>query len=460
MKENKKSEECAQNRFKVITPVLVALDEGADEAKLAQVKREVCIQNGISRRTLMRWVDAHKKDGFNGLKPIPRSGGTSVLLEELIEEAILLRREVPMRSVSTLIEIIELEGKAPKGLIKESTLQEKLMERGFGARQMKLYQQTGVAARRFQRTERNDLWQADIKYGPFITVAGNKKQTYLVAFIDDATRYIVHAEFYGSKESVVVEDCLRKAIIKEGLPQRLYFDNGGEFRNKWMERVCAKLGIKLLYCKPYSPESKGKVERFNRTVDAFYAEASLQNLSTLDGYNRNLNIWLSECYHNREHSTLKTTPLIAYQTSKTPLRFVQPDVLAEAFLHQETRKVDKSGCITLGTRLYEVGIPLIGSKVEVLFDPADKSVVTVKHEKSGFEKRVAEYIIGTHTGERPKLPASMLPDTPGSSRLLNAKEAGYDKTNEIRRQAIKYAGMDWSFASQTARPCNPGDSYV
>ena len=290
MKENKKAEECAQNRFKAITPVLLALDEGADTAKLAQVKRDACAQNSISRRTLMRWVAAHQKSGFNGLKPQPRLDRASILPEGLIQEAIMLRREVPMRSIPTLIEILELEGKAPKGLIKESTLQEKLMERGFSARQMKLYQQAGVAARRFQRLERNDLWQADVKFGSHITVAGVKKQTYLVAFIDDATRYIIHAEFYSSKDSASVEDCLRKAIMKEGLPQRLYFDNGGEFRNRWMERICAKLGIKLLFCKPYTPESKGKIERFNRTVEAFYAEASLQSLTTLDGYNHNLNV--------------------------------------------------------------------------------------------------------------------------------------------------------------------------
>jgi len=443
MKENKKFEECAQNRFKVITPVLLALDECADSAKLAQVKRDVCLQNGISRRTLMRWINAHIENGFNGLKPARRLGGISILPEELIQEAITLRREVPMRSIPTIIEILELEGKAPKGLIKESTLQEKMMERGYSARQMKLYQQTGMGARRFQRTERNDLWQADIKYGPHIIVSGTKKQTYLVAFIDDATRLVIHAEFYDSKESLVVEDCLRKAILKEGLPQRLYFDNGGEFRNKWMERACAKLGIKLLYCKPYSPESKGKIERFNRTIDAFFAEANAQNLSTLDGYNKYLNVWLSECYHCREHSSIKKTPLAAYNDCKTPLRFVQPDILAEAFLHQETRKVDKAGCITLGTRLYEVGISLAGFKVEVLFDPADKSVVTVKHEKFGFEKRVPEYQIGTYVGGRPKLPDSMLPiEKTDSSRLLTAKEAVFDKSCEIRRGAIKYAGLE------------------
>ena len=441
MKENKKAEEHAQNRYKVITPVLLALDEGADAAKLAQTKREVCAQNGVSRRTLMRWVVAHQKDGFSGLKPTPRKYGASILSEELIQEAIMLRREVPMRSVPTIIEILELEGKAPRGLIKESTLQEKLMERGFSARHMKLYQQTGLGARRFARRERNDLWQSDIKYGPYIMVNGKKKQIYLVAFIDDATRYIIHAEFYDNLEQAIVEDCLRKAIIKEGLPKSLYFDNGGQFRNQWMERLCAMLDVKLLFTKPYAPESKGKIERFNRTVDAFFAEASLQNISTLDGYNKNLKVWIAECYHNKEHSALKDTPANVYRKSKSNLRFVNPDVLAEAFLHFDSRKVDKSGCISLNSRLYEVGVVLIGSKVDVLYDPADTSIITVKHEPSGFEKRVSVLNIGTRVAQRPELPTSFLPGSPNSSRLLDAKERIYNKNREAKRSVIRYGDI-------------------
>ncbi len=109
-------------------------------------------------------------------------------------------------------------------------------------------------------------------------------------------------------------------------------------------------------------------------------------------------------------------------------------------MHQETRKVDKTGCVCLDKRLYEVGLPLVGRKVEILFDPADKSIITVKHEKSGFEKRVGEYKIGTHVGARPKLPESMLPgEVVNDSRLLRAKEKDYVKSAEIRRNAIRYS---------------------
>jgi transposase InsO family protein len=451
MKNEQKTQEAAENRFKAITPVLLCMEESTDIAKLAQVKRDVCAQNGISRRTLGRWVDAHKKDGFNGLKPKPKTyTGEGALTEEMIAEAIMLRREVPLRSVATIIEIMEMEGKAPKGLIKESTLQDKLMERGFSARHMRLYQQTGTAARRFQRLSRNDLWQADIKYGPFIKTGGKNQQIYLVAFIDDATRYIVHAEFYDNLEQVIVENCLRKAITKHGLPSRLYFDNGGQFRNKWMQRACAKLDIKLLFCKPFSAASKGKIERFNLTIDTFLAEAKLMNLTALDGYNHYLDVWLSECYHKKEHSTLNATPFYAFNSSTNPIRPVTPQALAEAFLHQETRKVDKSGCISFENRLYEVGLPLIGQRVEILYDPADTGVITAVHPATGFTKRVSRLEIGVKTGAKPRLPDSMLPVAAGSSRLLELKDALYQDSYREKVNAIQYSALDGTLSCASA----------
>ena len=53
----------------------------------------------------------------------------------------------------------------------------------------------------------------------------------------------------------------------------------------------SKLGIRLLYAKPYSPESTGKVEKFNQTVDKFLAEAELEKPKTLDRLNELFQIW-------------------------------------------------------------------------------------------------------------------------------------------------------------------------
>jgi transposase InsO family protein len=441
MKDRQKAEEIAVNRYKIIAPIVVAVEEKADAAKLVLLKNEVCQQNGIHRRTLGRWLDAHQQHGFEGLKPVDRSNNRpSNIPEEVIDEAILLRREVPSRSIPQIIEILEMEGKAPTGLLKRTTLQDKLQQRGYSARQMKMYQQGGLAARRFQRRERGDLWHSDIKYGPFLTIAGIKKQIFLVSFLDDATRYVVHGEFYDSLDQTIVEDCFRKAILKEGLPRRVYFDQGKQYRNKWMERACAILEIKLLFAKPYSPESTGKIERFNRTVESFMDEAALKYCKTLDEYNKFFDVWLTQCYHTREHGSLNgATPELAYKSSKSPLRFVPPETVASAFMRVEQRKVDKVGCISFSGKKYEVSLLLAGRKVDVAYDPNDIQTLTIEYDGNSW--RAKELQIGEHTGPRPKLPKSMLPALPGTSRLLDEKEKHYTNRQDVVRRAISYGGL-------------------
>jgi transposase InsO family protein len=441
MKDRQKAEEIAVNRYKVIAPILVAMEENADAASIVLLKKEACEQSGIHRRTLGRWLDAHQLNGFEGLKPVDRSGSKrSIIPEELITEAILLRREVPSRSIPQIIEILEMEGKAPAGLLRRSTLQDKLQERGYSSRQMKMYQQGGLAARRFQRRERGDLWHSDIKYGNFLTISGERKQTYLVCFLDDATRYVVHGEFYDSLDQAIVEDCFRKAILKEGLPRRVYFDRGKQYKNKWMQRACAVLEIKLLFAKPYSPESTGKQERFNRTVESFMDEVALKNCKTLEDYNSYFNVWLTECYHKRKHGGLKDmSPEIAYNSSKTPLRFATPETIASAFMRVEQRKVDKSGCISFQGRKYEVGVLLIGRTVDVVYDPNNFETITVEYDNDS--RAVEELQIGEYAGPRPKLPKSMLPALPATSRLLDAKEKQNAHRQDVVRRAIRFDGL-------------------
>ncbi|OPX88420.1 MAG: Integrase core domain protein [Pelotomaculum sp. PtaB.Bin104] len=84
-----------------------------------------------------------------------------------------------------------------------------------------------------------------------------KKQVFLVTFLDDATRFVLHGAFYPTLDQTIVEDCFRNVIQKWGAPEAVYFDNGKQYRTKWMARTCSKLGIRLLYARPYSPEATG-----------------------------------------------------------------------------------------------------------------------------------------------------------------------------------------------------------
>jgi putative transposase len=258
MKSQKKAEEIAAQRVQLLSPLLAA---GLDVAKMSEIKAAICEQSGLSERTLRRYLAEYREHGFSGLKPKERGRKpeTSTFPAQLLDEAILLRREVPSRSVSQIIQILVWERKAKPGELKRSTLQEKLAQSGYSSRQMRLYESKGVAARRFQKRYRNALWQSDIKYGPHLPIGpgGEKKQVFLVLFVDDATRSVIHGEFYAAFDQTIVEDCFRKAIQKHGVPEAVYYDNGKQYKTKWMTRTCSKLGIRLLFAKPYSPESKG-----------------------------------------------------------------------------------------------------------------------------------------------------------------------------------------------------------
>lgn len=439
MQDRQKAEGIATNRVQMLAPLLAG---NLDPAKARQLRAQICRETGISDRTLRRYLERYRNEGFLGLQPKGRQREATAIPGAILEQAILLRREVPSRSVSQLIQIMEWEGLIAKGQLKRSTLQEKLTEKGYSTRQMRVYAETGVATRRWQQPHRNRLWQSDIKYGPHLPIGpkGKLQQVYLVTFLDDATRLIVHGEFYPVMDQAVVEDCFRRAIQKYGVPEATFFDNGGQYRNNWMKRTCSKLGIKLLYAKIYSPESKGKVEKFNRTVDAFLNEVQLQRPKTLAKLNELFSAWLSECYQHKPHSALGKSPEETFQSDSQPLRFVDPEVLADAFLHCEQRKVDKSGCISFQGKKYEVGLKFIGCKVDVVYDPQDTTELTIEYPDHA-PWRVKELVIGERVGDKPSLPVHLGPKLAESSRLLTAAGKQYEQRQERMAPAVTYRAL-------------------
>lgn len=449
MRDQKKAEAIASQRVQLLSPLLA---EGLDPAKERQIRAMICEQSGISDRTLRRYLAQYKAEGFSGLKPKGkgRQSSEDAIPANILEQAILLRRELPKRSVSQIISILEWDGLVQPGQIKRSTLQEKLTERGYSSRHMRMYADSGVAARRFQKKYRNQLWHSDIKYSLYLPIGkdGAKKQVYLVTFVDDATRFVLHGQFYPVLDQVIVEDCFRQAILKYGVPEKVYFDNGGQYRNKWMIRACAKMGIRLIYAKPYSPEATGKAERFNRVVDSFLSEAVLEKPQTLDKLNELFQVWLTECYQNKPHSGLNgnISPETAYRSDKKALKFLEPETITSAFLHAEDRKVDKAGCISFVGKKYEVGLNFIGCRVMVVYDPANIEEISIEYE--GHEPfKARELVIGERTGIRPKLPEHLQPHPVESSRLLTAaarknKQRKTEQAPAVSYRTIRKGGND------------------
>jgi putative transposase len=200
--------------------------------------------------------------------------------------------------------------------------------------------------------------------------------------------------------------------------------------------------IRLLFAKPYSPESTGKAERFNRIVDGFLSEAALEKPQTLDKLNQLFQVWLEECYQNKLHSGLggSISPETAYRSDKKALKFLDPEIIARAFLHCEERKVDKVGCISFMGKKYEVGLSFIGCRVNVTYDPADISELTIEYE--GHEPwKARELAIGERSSKRSKLPEHLQPQPAESSRLLNAATKKNQERKEQQAPAVSYRSV-------------------
>lgn len=450
-------EDEALTRFQMISPLL---DESLDMAKRLELRERIAKQYGISTRSLYRYENAWHENGFSGLKPMNREMRKSQVLpgnfDELLSEAIQLKREVPSRSVAQIILILELEGRVAPGVLKRSTMQRYLYKNGFGKKQMKKYTEARKSSsKRFCKPHRMMLVESDIKYGLKLPIGPNqtKIQTYLVVIIDNHSRYVLEAKWYDHQQESIVEDCYHRAILKWGKNSACYHDNGKQFVSRQLIQSLSRLGIRVLKAKPYRPQSKGGVEVFNRFVNAFLAEAGAQKIKKLEELNQFWDIWLEEYYHNKPHEGIEEyykslgTPVPAggisprqeWNRDSRPLVFLDAAVVGEAFMHHETRVVDKGGCIRVSGRTYETSTSLIGARIEIAYDPLKPEIITVSYP--GIKPfAIRPLRIGEYCDQKPEIPVSMLAVEPETSRFLEGLKRQREKNLAMQANALSFSG--------------------
>ena len=202
----------------------------------------------------------------------------------------------------------------------------------------------------------------------------SRRKTYLIAFIDDATRVIPFAAFAMAENVQAFLPVFKNALIRRGLPARLYVDNGSAYRSRHLSLVCARLGVALIHARAFQPAGKGKIERFFRTLRAGWlrhlGDDVLDNLQTL---NSSLWAWIEGEYHNSPHRGLEEgrTPLEQWALASADVRY--PDAtldLDDLFLFEVKRRVYKDRTVSLNGRVYEVDALLVGQNVILRYDPA------------------------------------------------------------------------------------------
>lgn len=345
------------------------------------------LRRRVAAETIRGWLRAYRRGGFDALVPRVRAdqGASRSIPPEVIDLLCHLKEESPELSIPMLIKKARAEhgNVAPEEIVlPESTVHRALARRGLMRKRPE--EPTCKDRRRFEYDGACELWMSDVMYGPKIRDTGRSRQTYLIALIDDATRLVPYAAFAFSEGTVAYLAVLEQAVRRRGIPKRLYVDNGAAFRSKQLAIVCAKLGIALIHAKPYSPQGKGKMERWFRTARMqLLPLLGPSDLASLDAMNRALSAWIEGEYHHAAHRGLgDETPADKWARTSEGVRMPGAD-LGDHFLAESKRRVQKDRTVTLDGVAFEVDAALVGERVVLRYDAArkpDKRTVEVWHQ--------------------------------------------------------------------------------
>jgi putative transposase len=328
----------------------------------------------IGRTTVRDWIELYQRHGLDGLKPRPRADtGRPRAIPEPVQELLLaLRAERPSAPLDSLIRAVELSGKVEPTL----RLSRSSVHRFFASQAPAAAPASGGEpdALAFTHPHVNDLWTSDLMHGPRLLLPGRRDggKTYLYAFLDDASRMVPFAAFYLAENAACFKDAFKQALLRRGLPRRLYCDNGATFRTHHLELICATLNINLIHSRPHRPRGRGKIERFFRHVrSSFLPHVTTEILSDLAALNRVFWAWLEAEYHQTPHGGLDgMTPLDRFLKDQALIR-PAPEQLELWLRMKVERKVGRDRTVHLDSRLYEAPDGFAGETIEVFYDPYD-----------------------------------------------------------------------------------------
>ena len=375
--DNGKRLKIATFRYGIIAPVLH--EEGKGQGKYFRLMAERAFDvpemgsQQFAPATFKSWLRFYRRNGLDGLMPKERSdaGKVRVINPEMRLRIGEILSEYPQVSVSHLREMLIEEGLITSRRASVTTLRRYVRENNIRP----ATDEPPKSRKRFEKPHANDLWTLDFMHGPRVSGRGNaKSKTYLAAAIDDHSRYIPLGEFLLAETYTTLASALKVAFLCHGLPKMLYCDNGSAFSSSDLALACARLGVALVHSKPYDSPSRGKIERFFRTVRSrFLATVQLKPLTTLEDVNDLFFDWLERDYHRRTHSGIGEYPLNRFMRSlaQSKQRRVTREELDLVFFCTLSRKVRRDCTVSINGRVWETPPEWMGQTVEIRH-PSDR----------------------------------------------------------------------------------------
>lgn len=428
----------ALKRFSLISPVLngqvtnnreyyAEVTEGSIDMPYYGVKK-------YAPKTVETWYTDYMRGGLDALKPRPRGdrGGSRKISEE-IGEKIIEKKKIHPKAPNTIIyELLIKDGILDPTKISISSLYRYLKSQPLNSAPIASEEKE---MKRFSHEYVNQLTQTDLLYGPYVRDGKKRKQTYLFAYLDDASRLITHAQFYFSQNFESLRLSFKEAVLKRGIPTLIYTDNAKIYRSQQFELLLASLGCSLIHSQVYVPNGRGKIERFFLTVrKRFLSLLDTDKIKGIDDLNNKFWQWLDADYNKKKHSALEgLSPLDFFMLQVDRIKLcTDTKALDEKFLLRAKRKVAHDGTISIDKALFETKMKFAIMHVQVRYEPSmlltssSPVLIYVDDKKVGVAKRV-NFHDNAHMKRRgrPTSSSTKAVDS-NSSSIDDAKNTTYD----------------------------------
>ncbi len=375
--------ELALMRYAIIAPAVChMIPEGKSRKEFFEEAAEKTYTNPdgnpvrFAAATLARWCYVYEKNGFDALLKQPRKdkGKSRKIDEDIYEQIRYLKESHPRMPATEIHRQLEQNGTVAPDEISLSTVT-RCVNRIVLERDLPVY----TDMRRYERPHINEVWCGDTCVGPKITMDGGKRRIYVMALIDDASRYITGAMVFYQDNFNSLLQVMKSAVSKFGVPKVWNFDNGCSFKNRQMELLAARIGSTVHYCHPYTPTQKSKIERWFRTLrDKWLAITNLAEFPNLAAIQESLDHFVDE-YNHTVHSSLNgLTPDVRFFSEPECIRRLNNDEIEKNFLLEVDRRVSADCVITIDNVEYEVDSRYARKRVKLRYAADMKTIYLVE----------------------------------------------------------------------------------
>jgi transposase InsO family protein len=250
---------------------------------------------GIPANTIQNWQNAYKTQGEKGLENKTRRLDQT-LPPEAVDKIVKLKTEHPDMGSHRIADwlfrhdFVKVSHNAILNLLKKRPETKDLIEEPTVPKNPKPYE-----PQRFERSKPRQMYQMDITNWHLKGLYN----VYIIACLDDYSRYIAGWGIFRRQTSEHCIDVLRSAIEQfNSIPEEMLTDNGRQFytwRGKSdFQKYLMKMGIKHIRSRPYHPQTLGKIESFwrnmyqellSRETITSYEDLELKMRKYIDHYN-------------------------------------------------------------------------------------------------------------------------------------------------------------------------------